>query len=160
MGLTWPIRSAAAILAGIALLIFVSNPRVAAFQNPEPHKVDFATEVFPIFEKSCTNCHGPKIRMSGLRLDTKAGAFAGGENGKVIIPGKSDESPLYQRIAGLGGLVPMPMSGKPLDPAQIATIKAWIDQGAEWPDSVGAQVETVKKHWAFIPLVRADPAIL
>jgi mono/diheme cytochrome c family protein len=157
MRLTWPIRSAA-VLAGAALLIFVSNPRVAAFQNPEPHNVDFATEVQPIFEKSCGNCHGPKMQMSGLRLDTKAGAFAGGENGKVILPGRSDESPLYQRIAGLAGLIPMPMGGKRLDPAQIATIKAWIDQGAEWPDSVGAQVESVKKHWAFIPPVRHDPS--
>jgi len=158
---TWPIRFAAAALAGAALLVFVPNPRVAAFQNPEPRKVDFATEVLPIFEKSCGNCHGPKMRMSGLRLDTKPGAFAGGENGKAIIPGKSDESPLYQRIAGLGGLIPMPMGGKPLDPAQVATIKAWIDQGAEWPDNVGTQVEAaVKKHWAFIPPVRPElPAV-
>lgn len=161
MKLTWPIRFAATTLAGAALLVFVPNLRVAAFQNPEPHKVDFATEVLPIFEKSCGNCHGPKMRMSGLRLDAKATAFAGGQSGKVIIPGKSDESPLYQRIAGLAGLVPMPMGGKPLDPAQVATIRAWIDQGAEWPDGVGGQVEAaVKKHWAFIPPVRPEvPAV-
>jgi mono/diheme cytochrome c family protein len=160
MRLTRPIRFGAATIAGAALLVLVPNLRVAAFQNPEPRKVDFATEVFPIFEKSCGNCHGPKMRMSGLRLDAKSTAFAGGQSGKDIIPGKSGESPLYLRVAGLGGLVQMPMGGKPLDPAQIATIKAWIDQGAEWPDSVGSQVEAVKKHWAFIPPVRPQlPAI-
>ncbi|MBL8223398.1 MAG: DUF1549 domain-containing protein, partial [Bryobacterales bacterium] len=44
----------------------------------------------------------------------------------------------------------MPMGGKPLDSAQIATIKAWIDQGADWPDGVGVQNAEIKKHWAFV----------
>ena len=35
-------------------------------------------------------------------------------------------------------------------------IKKWIDQGAEWPDNVGAQVEAAKTHWAFIPPKRPE----
>jgi hypothetical protein len=45
------------------------------------------------------------------------------------------------------------MGGKPLDPAQIAIIKSWIDKGADWPES--STQTTSAKHWAFIPPVRA-----
>ena len=37
----------------------------------EPGKVDFARDVQPVFAKSCYGCHGPKVQMGGLRLDSK-----------------------------------------------------------------------------------------
>ncbi len=94
---------------------------------------DFDKDVQPIFEKSCYSCHGPKQQMGGLRLDSKTLALA------AIQPGKPDDSPLYRRVAGIGDQPRMPMSGKPLDPSQLAAIRNWI-----------ASVE-VPKHWAFIP---------
>lgn len=113
-------------------------------------KVDFVKDVQPIFAKSCYGCHGPKQQMGGLRLDSKKAALAGGISGQDIHPGKAAESPLYLRVAGLGDLARMPMGGK-LEPAQIETIKKWIDQGAEWPDSSTPESAQIKKHWAFIP---------
>src|SRR5579864_8005056 len=98
---------------------------VSAAQPPAA-RVDFVKQVQPVFEKSCYACHGAKLQMAGLRLDTKAGAMA-----KVVVGGKSGDSVLYQRIAGIGGLARMPMGGK-LEPAEIDAIRAWIDQGAEW----------------------------
>ena len=88
--------------------------------------------------------------MGGLRLDSRQLALGG----KAIIRGNSSESHLYQRVAGLGDQPRMPMGGEALPAAQIALIKAWIDQGAEWPEGVGVAVAEVKKHWAFIPPVR------
>ncbi len=113
--------------------------------------VDFATEIQPIFEKSCYQCHGPKAQMAGLRLDAKDVAA------KAIRPGKAAESSLYTRIAGIGDQARMPMGAKPLDAAEIARVKAWIDQGANWPDSAGAKSAEVRKHWAYIPPQRPDP---
>jgi hypothetical protein len=101
-------------------------------------------DVRPIFEKSCYACHGPKLQSADLRLDQKPE--------KVIVPGDSANSILYQRVAGIGDQARMPMGGKPLDPAQIAIIKSWIDKGAEWPAVIS---QTSAKHWAFIPPVRA-----
>jgi len=95
--------------------------------------------------------------MAGLRLDEKSAALAGGQSGAVIIPGKSVDSPLYRRVAGLGDQPRMPMGGKPLDASQIALIRAWIDQGADWPDSATKEVVQVQKHWAYIPPKR--PAV-
>jgi mono/diheme cytochrome c family protein len=159
-----PLRNAQFGLIVASALLFA--PRVFEAARPQPqaadttHKVDFATEVFPVFEKNCGQCHGPKMQMGGLRLDSKITALAGGNSGKAILAGKSDESLLFRRITGAGGQPRMPMGGKPLEPEQIATIKAWIDQGADWPDTVGVHVSTVKTHWAFIPPVRPPlPAV-
>jgi hypothetical protein len=112
---------------------------------PAQDKIDFTKTIQPVFEKSCYPCHGPKVQMGGLRLDSQASAT------KEIHPGKSAESPLYKRIAGIGDEARMPMSGKPLDAATVATIRAWIDQGAVWPEGVGVAAAEVKKHWAFVP---------
>jgi hypothetical protein len=111
---------------------------LAGISAPTP-KVDFATQVQPIFEKSCYSCHGPKQQMAGLRLDSRASAFAA-----AIVAGNANASPLYQRVTGQGGKAQMPMGGK-LHPADIVTLRAWIDQGAPWPE---------RKHWAFLPPVR------
>ncbi|HCC56802.1 MAG TPA: hypothetical protein DEQ47_05980, partial [Solibacterales bacterium] len=117
-------------------------------------KVDFVKDIQPIFQKSCLMCHGPHQQMGNLRLDAKQSVFA-----KVVVPGKSAESPLYQRVAGTGDVARMPMGGV-LAKAQIDTIKAWIDQGGEWPDGIGAQVTATKTHWAFVPPKRpALPAV-
>src|ERR1041385_1554518 len=104
-----------------------------------PSKVDFSTQIQPIFEKPCSACHGAKQQMAGLRLDARASAFAG-----AIVPGDAAASPLYQRGAGLAGPGQKPVGGQ-LEPGQIALIRAWIDQGAAWPE---------QRHWAFQPPVR------
>ncbi len=64
--------------------------------------IDFSKDVQPIFEKSCYSCHGAKSQMGGLRLDSKIAAMAGGQSGVEIRPGKSAESNLYNRVAGIG----------------------------------------------------------
>jgi mono/diheme cytochrome c family protein len=112
---------------------------------PEAKKVDFVRDVQPIFARSCVACHGPNTQMAGLRLDAKQSVLT-----KVVVPGNSAQSALYRRVAGIGDAARMPMGGRLADD-QIATLKAWIDQGAEWPDAVGAKVTATKVHWAFIP---------
>src|SRR5260370_38148915 len=92
--------------------------------------VDFASDVQPIFEKSCYSCHGAKQQMVGLRLDSKTAVLG------VIQPGKPDDSTLYRRVAGIGDQARMPMGGQPLAPSQIAVIRKWIETAE------------VKKHWA------------
>src|SRR5215467_1187921 len=62
-------------------------------------KVDFVRDIQPIFQKSCLMCHGPQTQMAGLRLDAKQSVMS-----KVVVPRKSAESHLYQRVAGIGGV--------------------------------------------------------
>ena len=142
------------LLASLSLIGFDPG-RFEPFQNPAPKAsgetwpIDFQKDIQPIFEKNCYACHGSNNQLSGFRLDVKQRAFAGGNNGKAIIPGKALESPLYARVAGMGGVSRMPMGGQPLDPALVEKIRRWIDGGAYWPETVAAG--EIKKHWAFVP---------
>ncbi len=145
----------AVVLCALGLQTF---PRPARTQNATPApKVDYQKDIQPILEKNCYSCHSAAQVMSGLRLDDRAAFLAGGTNGKIVVPGKSADSTLYKRVAGLGGLTRMPFGGQNLSPAEIELIRLWIDQGAEIPETSAATYappETVKKHWGFIAPVR------
>lgn len=97
-------------------------------------KVDFAKDIAPIFEKSCVECHGAEKQKGKLRLDTKEATFKGGENGDAVVAGKPDKSDVYRRVVLAKGHDDiMPPKGDPLSKAQQDLIKAWIEQGADWP---------------------------
>ena len=96
--------------------------------------VDFQRAVRPILSDNCFQCHGPdkNTRMVDLRLDTKEGAYEVRDSGTVIVPGKPQESLLYQRISAEDPARRMPpeSSHKSLTPQQIELLKKWIEQGA------------------------------
>jgi mono/diheme cytochrome c family protein len=146
-------------LVGIFIALGLETfPRLAHTQNPaDPPKVNYQKDIQPILEKNCYSCHGDAAQMSGLRLDSRQAILAGGTNGKIVTPGKAATSTLYQRIAGIGGLSRMPFGGQPLAANEIEKIRAWIDQGAEIPETATATYaapEAAKKHWGFIAPVR------
>lgn len=118
-------------------IVFFSAVSLGSAQD----KVDFARDIKPIFDRSCVSCHGPDRPKSGFRLDHREAAMRGGDNGKAVIPGDSTNSPLAQVIMGTHpDIERMPPKGKgqPLTPGEIASVRAWIDQGAEWPDAAAA----------------------
>ncbi len=103
--------------------------------------MDFGRDVQPIFQQHCVGCHGPAQQMNGLRLDRRRDAMRGGSAGGVVIrPGNGEISALYLKLTGTAFGAQMPPTGA-LKPEQIAVIKQWIDQGAEWPDSLAGDVE-------------------
>ena len=80
--------------------------------------------------------------MSGLDLSTRESLLRGGEKGPVIVPGDSEGSRLYRRIAGLEKPA-MPMAPlPPLTSQQVAVLKSWIDQGANWGPDAAAPLST------------------
>jgi hypothetical protein len=134
----------------VVATIIALGPQIAA-------AVDFESEIRPLLNKHCVNCHGPTKQKADLRLDAKSWAFKGGESGPAIVSGKSTESPLYERIAASDDAIRMPPTGSPLSADEIARIKTWIDSGAAWPESAADQAAAVDKrrqHWAWQPLQR------
>jgi mono/diheme cytochrome c family protein len=120
--------------------------------------VDFARDVKTIFTEHCFSCHGPEKQRSGYRLDVGSIALLGGDGSAPnVIPGKSAESPLIRYVAGLEEDMLMPPKGDPLTPAQIGILRAWIDQGAPWPEegpAIATREDAWRTHWAFQPLAR------
>src|SRR5580692_4338910 len=118
-------------------------------------KPDFAQDVRPILESRCWTCHGSKLQMHGLRLDRRADAFKGGGSGvPAIVPGSSAQSLLIKYVAGLDKDVVMPPAGPRLKPAEVDTLRAWIDAGATWPVGQVPDLpsEQRSKHWSFQPI--------
>jgi hypothetical protein len=97
----------------------------------------YAADIKPIFEKSCTKCHGAEKQKGKLRLDSLEAVQKGSEDGKVVVPGKSAESILVHNVAHVGDedmFMPPPDNKDkipPLTKEQIGLIRAWIDQGAK-----------------------------
>ncbi|MBI84755.1 MAG: hypothetical protein CMJ81_16295 [Planctomycetaceae bacterium] len=129
---------------------------ITKFPATVKRQVDFVKDVQPIFQVRCLSCHGPDEQEGGFRLDIGARALAGGDSGKAIEPGISGESSLVFLVAGTDEEQRMPPidEGTPLTEAEVATVRAWIDQGANWPKSADLD-QVPRHHWAFRPI--ADP---
>ena len=125
--------------SGLALLILclaiVSG--ISTAQNATPARVDFGRDVLPIFREQCGDCHGPAKQRAGMRLDRRSSVMKAFS--RRVVPGSSSNSFVYYRLIGEYG-AQMPPTGA-LRPEQIDTIKAWIDQGAEWPDELANEVD-------------------
>lgn len=134
------------------LSCFFSVPLATVIATAAP--VDFVREVRPIFEKYCYECHGDKKQKGGLRLDVKSAALKGGDShGPDIIPGKAKQSHLLQVVTSGDEDEVMPPKGTRLNATHVATLTAWIDQGAVWPDGVdAAKLKDTRDHWSFKPL--------
>ena len=145
-------RRIGSVLPLIALAVPAVAADVAKLPPPVDRKVDYAKDVQPIFAAACYSCHGDKKQRSSFRLDRKADALKGGDIGKPIVVGKSVESPLIHYVAGLDKNLKMPPKGDRLSAAQIGILRAWIDQGAVWPESTATA--NSRKHWAFQAPIR------
>ena len=117
--------------------------------------VDFTREIEPIFEAKCYACHGEAQQQGQLRLDSRSVVMESGPSGPRVVAHQPDASSIYQRVAGIGEGMRMPMGGQ-LTEQEIASIRAWIEQGAVWPEGSGTE-EGLRQHWAFVPPKRPAP---
>src|SRR5713226_9310912 len=110
-------------------------------------EVSFSHDVRPILANRCFKCHGPDLKKGGLDLQNRDSAVATLKTGaKAIVPGKSGDSEMFHRVSAADADGRMPPKGEALTPAQIAILKAWIDQGAKYED-----------HWSFVAPKPAPP---
>jgi formylglycine-generating enzyme required for sulfatase activity len=101
--------------------------------------VDFVKDVQPVLENNCVSCHREGNVKGGVRLDTRKQALTSGDNGPALVPGKPDKSPIYTTMVLPDDdelLMPPKKKGGPLPKEVAAMIKAWIEEGAPWPDDL------------------------
>jgi len=107
-------------------------------------EVSFSSDVQPILEKNCIECHdssGEGVVTSGFSVSDYDSVMKGTKFGKVVIPGSSISSTLYLVVAQkTAPEIQMPPHhskawaegrGSPLSDDKVATIAAWIDEGAK-----------------------------
>ena len=131
------------VVVGLSLtvgLLPIGQERSARSDEPE---IDYRRDIRPILSDNCYKCHGPDeaVLQADLRLDRKRNAFQQRGSGRPITAGRPDESTVYQRISASDPDEKMPPSdsGKVLTAQEIARIKRWIEEGAEW-----------REHWSFL----------
>jgi hypothetical protein len=112
--------------AGLAIFLLSSCP--PAFAQPKGDKTDFAHDVLPILKAKCAKCHTNGTYKGGMSLDTREAML----KSKAVVPGKAAESELIKRITHADAGLRMPPKIDPLPAKEIAALKKWIDDGAEW----------------------------
>ncbi len=154
--------------AGVAFasgsVLWASTLSVSAQAPAEEPKVSadqaafFEAKIRPVLAENCLSCHGAKVQISGLRLDTRAGFLRGTSSGKKLIGMPADQNPLLE-VLRYGGKIKMPPTGK-LKPAQIADFEAWIAMGAPWPNSSATKEASTGELWSLVPVKKpALPAV-
>jgi DNA-binding beta-propeller fold protein YncE len=113
------------------LLIVVAALASTALAADAP---DYATHVAPLLKKYCTACHNGEDREGELVLESYARILEGGEDGAVVLAGRSGESLLVRVLTGKAEPA-MPPDGEAQPTAEeIAVLVAWIDTGAKGPE--------------------------
>jgi cytochrome c553 len=138
----------------------------AARQKPD----DFKSAVVPIFERSCTMCHGASLQRSGLDLRSEAAILKGGARGPAIVPGNAEKSLIYKLISHKEEPA-MPMGMDKLADEEIAVIAKWINSLSPSLASAAADAIPVRepgysitdkdrKFWSFVkPSPPNPPAV-
>ncbi|HAV62889.1 MAG TPA: hypothetical protein DCY13_11055, partial [Verrucomicrobiales bacterium] len=137
-----PSPRAFAVLSGAAALLLLGGANASA-------RVDFNREIRPILSDTCFKCHGfdENERKSGLRLDVREDALKPAKSGEIaIVPGQPDASELIRRVTtdDEDDHMPPVKTGRKLSATEIATLKQWIAEGAEY-----------QEHWSFVPPERS-----
>jgi hypothetical protein len=141
-----------AVLAAALYACTGADPELAGLPAAD---IDYNWHVRPILSENCFKCHGPDPsgRKAGLRLDLGESATAElpeSPGKRAIVPKHANRSELVRRVtsADADERMPPPSTHKTLTARQIAILRAWIDNGAEY-----------RPHWAFIaPRRPAVPA--
>ena len=123
---------------------------IARALSAAPESVNFRRDVLPILSDACYRCHGPdeNARKAKLRLDTKEGLYRTRNGITVVAPGKVDDSELVARTGSTDDEEVMPPRDavRQLKPAEIATLRRWVAEGAPW-----------SAHWSFEPVATVRP---
>lgn len=134
------LRSGCFILFALAGLIPSASSLAA--------EVDFVHDVAPILKKRCIECHLGKDPKGEVSFESRQMLV----ESKLVVPGKGGESEFVKRLLSKDPDERMPPQGDPLDEKQIATIRAWIDQGVKWDDNYSFKPRTYKSPLKLQPV--------
>jgi len=129
----------------------------------------FESHIRPVLVEHCYKCHSTESKKlkAELYLDSREGVLRGGESGRVIVPGKPDQSRIMKAIEYEDPDFQMPPKNK-LDEAVILKFRKWIEMGAPDPRDEEAlkqvkpviDLEAGREFWAFQPIQATAPPFI
>ncbi len=146
------------LLAGPLVLTASTNPTLAAESADSP---DFDRNIVPVLASKCLECHSGAGPEGGLDLTQHNRMLRGGESGPAVVPGKPDESLLWQRIRD----DEMPPE-HPLSADEKRILRDWISGGAAWgtgpidPFRTTTGKRAGYDWWSLRPLSNDPPPIV
>jgi hypothetical protein len=128
---------------GLVVMSLIVLALAARAESPDITQavVDFERDIRPILSSRCLKCHGPDEPKGGLDLTTRDAAIDVG----AIDPDAAEQGTLLARVTSTDESLRMPPDGESLGPDEVATLRAWITDGAPWPG-----------HWAYRPLTKPE----
>ncbi len=114
-------------MLGLVMLTFLFSCTKDYYQPPDTgaQDVSFKNEIIPVFKSNCISCHQTGMTKPDLTENHAYSELT--TNNEYVVPGKPNESELYHRVTGMGGMMP---PGGMMAPTNTDKIKAWIEQGA------------------------------
>ena len=118
----------------IVAMLCAACPAVRAAAE---EKVDFEKEILPILDGACFKCHSAQAKKvkGDIRLDDVAAIRAKSRVNNLVFPRKPEKSLLVKVISlpeGDDDVMPPSDKAKPLAAEQVALIRKWIEQGADF----------------------------
>ncbi|QEP42723.1 hypothetical protein D5085_06050 [Ectothiorhodospiraceae bacterium BW-2] len=109
---------------------------VAGCGSDAPREISFKSDVMPILQKNCVECHTPPAgsgyQESGLALSSYDELMKGTKFGKIVEPGSPVSSTLNRLIEGKADpSITMPHGKEPMTEQEIVTLSQWVAQGAK-----------------------------
>src|SRR5262245_10455629 len=140
----WNVRQHTGFACVALLTLVLTGPLRAA-------DVEYVKDIKSLLAHKCIACHGPLRQEAGLRLDAGKLIHRGSDSGPVLTRRTSAESLIVKKVSAADPSERMPPEGEgtPLTAEEIANLKEWIDQGAEFPEEE-VVLHDPKRHWAYL----------
>lgn len=101
--------------------------------NKDGQLIDAQRDVVPILKAKCLSCHGPDDAKNDFRVDDHDVMM------DYIEEGDAESSSLYTDYLTTDDpdmLMPPASKGGPLSTTELALLRVWINEGAQWPEDV------------------------
>ena len=112
-------------LGGGPLILVLMGMSALSLPAQDAQPPTFESDVLPIFQRHCLQCHSAEVHQGGLSLETLDQVLRGGDSGPVVVANKPPDSLLLTMITSGS----MPMGGSPLAAGAIEVVRRWIEAG-------------------------------
>lgn len=107
--------------------------------------IEYGADIEPIFKDKCFVCHSGNVTEGKYDMSTYEKVMKGGSKRgtKVVVPGKSGESFMFQACSRQLKPIMPPKTEEPLTPKELTMVKLWIDEGAKAPTTMRVKEKIV-----------------